>query len=54
MHWQGCLQENGPGRENVEVHCSHTGMGFHPEVLGIVADRLALREGEWRPYLRAA
>ena len=52
VHWQGCLQEEGPGRENVEVHCSHTGMGFHPEVFRVVADRLALREGEWRPHHR--
>jgi pimeloyl-ACP methyl ester carboxylesterase len=52
VHWQSCLQEEGPRRENVEVHCSHTGMGFHAEALGVVADRLALREGEWRPYSR--
>ena len=50
VHWQGCLQEEGSERENVEVRCSHTGMGFHAEVLAVVADRLALREGEWRPY----
>lgn len=54
VHWQSCLQEEGPLRENVEVRCSHTGMGFHPEVLEVVANRLALREGEWTPYLRAA
>jgi dienelactone hydrolase len=54
VHWQGCLQEEGPGRENVEVHCSHTGMGFHAEVFGVVANRLALREGEWRPFVRNA
>lgn len=53
VHWQGCLLEEGPGRENVEVSCSHIGMGFHPEVLRVVADRLALREGGWRPYRRA-
>ncbi len=54
VHWQSCLQEEGPQRENVEVHCSHTGMGFHPEVLAVVANRLALREGEWAPYHAAA
>jgi hypothetical protein len=54
VHWQGCLLEEGPRSENVEVHCSHTGMGFHPEVFRIVADRLALPEGEWRPYRRRA
>jgi pimeloyl-ACP methyl ester carboxylesterase len=50
VHWQGCLQTEAPHSENVEVHCSHTGMGFHPEVFRVVADRLALPEGEWRPY----
>ncbi len=54
VHWRGCLQEEGPQRENVEVQCSHTGMGFHPEVLTVVANRLALAEGAWRAYLRPA
>jgi pimeloyl-ACP methyl ester carboxylesterase len=54
VHWQGCLEEEGPQRENVEVRCSHTGMGFHAETLAIIADRLAQPEGEWRPYRRVA
>lgn len=52
--WQSCLEEPGPGRESVEVSCSHTGMGFHAGVLGVIADRLALREGAWEPYPRRA
>ena len=50
VHWQSCLQEEGPQRENVQVACSHTGMGFHPQVLAVVADRLAQPEGAWTPY----
>ncbi len=50
VHWQSCIQDEAQGAENVEVHCSHTGMGFHPESLAVVADRLALPEGGWRPY----
>ncbi len=50
VHWQSCLEEHGPRRENIEVSCSHTGMGFHRDTLAIVADRLSLPEGEWRPY----
>lgn len=50
VHWQGCLEEAGPNRENVEVACSHTGMGFHPEALAVIADRLAQREDAWRPW----
>ena len=44
VHWQGYLQNQGPDRENVEVHCSHTGMDFHAEVFRIVAERLAFPE----------
>lgn len=50
VHWQSCLEDEGPTRENVEVSCSHTGMGFHPETLTVIADRLALPEGRWWPY----
>ena len=50
VHWQSCLETDGPERENVEVACSHTGMGFHAEVLAIVADRLAQPDGTWRRY----
>jgi pimeloyl-ACP methyl ester carboxylesterase len=48
--WQSCLEEEGPRSESVEVACSHTGMGFHPDALAIVADRLAQKEDQWRPF----
>lgn len=48
--WRGCLEQRGPCVENVPVHASHLGMPSHPEVLRIVADRLAQPEGRWRPY----
>jgi pimeloyl-ACP methyl ester carboxylesterase len=51
--WRSCLESEGPERESVEVACSHTGMGFHPEALAVVADRLAQPEGAWRAYRRA-
>jgi hypothetical protein len=50
VHWQSCLETEGPERENVEVASSHTGMGFHAEALTVVADRLAQPVGSWRPY----
>jgi len=53
VNWRSCLQDEGPECENIEVQTSHTGMGFHPTVLAIIADRLALAEGEWRPYVQA-
>ena len=48
--WQGCLEDAGPDVENIAVHASHLGMPTHPDVLRIVADRLAQAEGRWRPY----
>lgn len=36
--------------ENIRVQGSHTGLGFNPMVLAIVAERLAQPEGGWRPF----
>jgi pimeloyl-ACP methyl ester carboxylesterase len=48
---QEATMEGDPTRhENVRVWGSHTGLGFNPLVLRIVADRLAQPEGHWRPY----
>jgi pimeloyl-ACP methyl ester carboxylesterase len=50
--WRGCLEQRGPLAENIAVHASHLGMPSHPEVLRIVAERLAQPEGRWRPWRR--
>jgi pimeloyl-ACP methyl ester carboxylesterase len=50
VSWRGCLEPRGPKVENVAVHASHLGMPTHPDVLRIVADRLAQAEGSWQPY----
>jgi pimeloyl-ACP methyl ester carboxylesterase len=50
VSWRGCLEPRGPEVENIAVDASHLGMTSHPQVLRIVADRLALPEGRWRPY----
>lgn len=48
--WQACLQRReGPCTENVEVEGSHVGLGWNPEVLRVVADRLAQPVGHWKP-----
>jgi pimeloyl-ACP methyl ester carboxylesterase len=52
--WRSCLEVPGPLRESVEVACSHTGMGFHPAALGVIADRLAQPEGGWRAFCERA
>jgi hypothetical protein len=36
--------------ENIRVLGSHTGLGFNPMVLAIVAERLAQPEGQWQPF----
>ena len=48
--WQGSIQPEGPQRENIEVHASHIGLGVNPTVMWVLADRLAQKEGEWRPF----
>ncbi|HTS92381.1 MAG TPA: alpha/beta hydrolase [Stellaceae bacterium] len=48
--WQSCLEQPGPLRENVEVRGDHSTLPSNLEVLAVVADRLALPEGGWRPY----
>jgi hypothetical protein len=50
--WRGCLEEPGPDVENIAVHASHLGMTSHPDVLRIVAERLARPERRWQPSLR--
>ncbi|MCG2594044.1 alpha/beta hydrolase [Ramlibacter sp. XY19] len=50
VSWRGCLETPAADVENIAVGASHLGMTSHPEVLRLVADRLAQREGRWRPY----
>ena len=48
---QEATVDGDPSRcENIRVAGSHTGLGFNAMVLSIVADRLALPEGGWRPF----
>ncbi|MDR3497594.1 MAG: alpha/beta hydrolase [Parvibaculum sp.] len=41
---------DGVPRENIEIVCSHCGMGVNPLVLLAVADRLAEDETNWMPF----
>ena len=49
--WQHCLEPPTEHSENIRVRSSHLGIGFDPQVLWAVADRLAQREGEWAPFV---
>ena len=46
------IPQNGQS-ENIEVSASHFGMGANPAVLWAIADRLAQREGDWKPFDRS-
>jgi len=51
--WQGSIQQpHHAHTENVEVVASHIGLGLNPSTWWVVADRLALPEGQWRPFDR--
>jgi len=51
--WRGCIERRSQRSESVEVDASHLGMVSHPQVLRIIANRLAQPEGRWRPLRRA-
>jgi len=48
--WECCTSLPAPQTENVEVHSTHWGYGHNLETLYVIADRLAVPEGQWRPY----
>jgi hypothetical protein len=52
VHWECCVEEDGPQSESVEVSSSHCGLGHHPAALYVIADRLAQPEGSWTPFDR--
>ena len=51
--WRGCVERPGALTENIEVQGSHCGLAHHPAAVYAVADRLAQREGSWRPFDRS-
>jgi pimeloyl-ACP methyl ester carboxylesterase len=53
--WQACIQDGDADHtENIEVDGSHCGMGWNPEVLSIIADRLRQPRGAWQRHDRAS
>ena len=46
--WQACVNARSGPHETIEVVGSHCGLGHHPAVLFVVADRLAQPRGDWR------
>jgi len=52
VNWRTCVLREGPQAENIEVLGSHCGLGVNPAVLWAVADRLAQKEGTFKPFAR--
>jgi len=52
VDWRACIDRSNPFVEHVRVHSSHVGLGFAPEVLRIVATRLARPKAEGRKKLK--
>jgi thioesterase domain-containing protein len=50
VSWRCSLNDDSPLTENIGVHASHLGLGMNPLALFVVADRLAQKPGEWRPF----
>lgn len=50
VSWRSCLDVDGPLSQNIEVIGSHCGLGHHPAVLWLLADRLAQPEGSWSRF----
>lgn len=50
--WRNCVEPASATTDNIEVRGSHCGLGVNPAVLYAIADRLALAEGEWKPFDR--
>jgi thioesterase domain-containing protein len=50
--WQCSVEPGSAMAESIEVRASHLGLGVNPLALYALADRLALPEGGWRPFLR--
>lgn len=48
--WHACVQHATEISENVEVVASHSGMAMNPDVLHVVADRLAQDPAHWAKF----
>jgi len=51
--WQNCIEVKTDIAENIEVRGSHCGLGHLPSAVYAVADRLALPEGQFKPFDRS-
>jgi len=50
VSWQVCIEPETSRHENVEVRCAHLGFGTDPATLWLIAERLSVPAGRWRPF----
>lgn len=50
VRWHTCIDVADELHENVEVDGTHSGLGFNPSVLYVIADRLGQPADDWRPF----
>lgn len=50
VQWFHCIEQIGPGRENIEVRGSHSGLGFNPAATFAISDRLAQPADDWHAF----
>ena len=50
--WDTCVERDSTLAESIEVQGSHSGMAVSPDVLHVVADRLAENPANWRKFDR--
>lgn len=50
--WDTCIERDSALAESIEVQGSHSGMAVSPDVLHVVADRLAENPANWRKFDR--
>ena len=48
--WECCLEIQDDTTQNIEVVSSHCGLGHHPFVMWVIADRLAQSEENWQHF----
>ena len=51
--WQNCIEETSENTENIEVKGSHCGLWHNPAAVYAIADRLAQKDGGWKPFQRS-
>jgi pimeloyl-ACP methyl ester carboxylesterase len=50
VSWHQCLNRDLPRTENIEIYGSHCGLGHNPAAVFVIANRLAQRDGHWKPF----